>query len=63
MSRSVDHIVETHRLAQKRRVAGLPVWDRRINLRHIWQDEALTFEQRRDRVVAVLRRSPWIKGA
>jgi len=55
--------VETHRLAQKRRVAGLPVWDRRINLRHIWQDEALTFEQRRDRVVAVLRRSPWIKGA
>lgn len=61
MSQSMDHLVETHRIAQKRRAAGLPIWDRQIDLRHIWQNEALSFEQRRDAIAAMLRRSPWVK--
>ncbi len=62
MPRTVDHIVETHRLAAERRAAGQPVWDRRINVADIWRNEALTFEQRRDAIVARLRTSAWLAG-
>lgn len=62
MPRTVDHIVEMHRLATERRRAGQPVWDRRINLADIWRNPDLTFEERRDRIVAQLRKSPWLTG-
>jgi hypothetical protein len=62
MPRTVDHIVDTHRIAAARRDAGLPVWDRRINLADIWRNEGLTFEQRRDAIVSRLNASPWIKN-
>lgn len=60
MPRDIEHIVDTHRAAQKRRAAGLPVWDRTIDLRPVWRNENLTFEQRRDAIVKRIRNSGWI---
>lgn len=62
MPRTIEHIVETHQIARERVAAGLPVWDRRINVSDVWRDENLTFEQRRDAIVARLNASPWIKN-
>lgn len=59
MPRTVDHIVETHRLARARQDAGLPIWDRRINLKDVFRNEDMTFEQRRDVIVRRIKRSPW----
>lgn len=35
MDRNIDQIVETHRLAQERRSAGRPVWDRTIDIKGV----------------------------
>lgn len=59
MSRSPDHIVETHRIVRARRAAGQPVWAHRLNIADIWRNEALTFEQQRDAIVSRLRASAW----
>jgi hypothetical protein len=59
MARDIEHSVETHRLAQQRRAAGRPVWDLTINLADFWNNEDLTFEQRRDKTVERIRQSPW----
>lgn len=60
MPRDIDHLVETHRLAQQRRAAGLPVWDRKINLGDVFHNDSLTFEQIRDVAVQRIRRSGWL---
>ncbi len=60
MPRDIEHIVETHRAARERVAAGLPVWDRRINLADIWRNDALSFEAKRDAIVRRIRRSGWI---
>ncbi len=59
MPRDFDHIVETHQIARQRVAAGLPVWDRRLNLADVWKNPDLTFEQRRDAVVDRIRSSGW----
>lgn len=60
MPRDIEQIVETHRAARERVAAGLPVWDRRINLADIFRNEDMTFEQRRDAIVKRIRNSGWI---
>jgi hypothetical protein len=60
MPDTADHRVDMFRLARQRTAAGLPVWDRKIQLADVFHDEGLTFEQRRDAIVARLRQSPWI---
>lgn len=35
------------------------VWEKRINLGHVFHNEDLTFEQIRDGVVSILDRSGW----
>lgn len=62
MPRTVDHIVETHQLAQQRRAAGRPVWDRRVSLADVFHNEDMTFEARRDAIVARIRASAWFKS-
>ncbi len=59
MPRDIDHIVETHRAARERVAAGLPVWDRRVDVRDVFRNENLTFEQRRDAIVRRIRNSGW----
>lgn len=63
MPRTVEHIVATHRLAAERRASGKPVWDETIDVSEVYRDESLTFEERRDRIVAILKRSRWYRNA
>lgn len=35
MERDIDQLVRTHRIAQDRRAAGKPVWDKAINIKPI----------------------------
>jgi hypothetical protein len=62
MPSSVEHKVEMHRLARERQAAGLPVWDRKIRLADVFRNPDMTFEERRDAIVARLRASVWLKG-
>ena len=62
MPRTVDHIVATHQLAQQRREAGQPVWDRKLNLADIFHNDALSFVESRDAIVRRIRISGWLDG-
>ncbi len=62
MPDSADHRVEMHRLARERVAAGMPVWDRRVNVADVFHDEAMSFIERRDAIVARLRSSGWLDG-
>ena len=59
MPSTVEHKVEMHQLAQDRKRAGLPAWDRKLRLKDVFRNEALTFEQRRDAIAARIRSNPW----
>lgn len=39
MERSIDHLAATHELAQERRKAGKPVWDRTIKIKDIIHED------------------------
>ncbi len=62
MPRTVDHIVETHHLATERRRAGKPVWAHTLDVSSVFHNEDLTFEQRRDGIVALIKATGWYKG-
>ena len=62
MPRTIEHIVENHRLAVERRSAGKPVWDRTINIKSILNEapRSLSNEEAADianRIGALLRQS------
>jgi hypothetical protein len=59
MPRTVDHIVAAHQLAAERRTSGRPVWDETVDVSDVWRDDALSFERRRDAIVAKLKASHW----
>lgn len=61
MPDTADHRADMHRLATERRNAGLPIWDRKINLADVFHNEAVTFEQKRDAIVRRIRASAWFK--
>lgn len=61
MPDTADHRAEMHKLATERRKAGLPVWDRKINLADVFHNDAMTFEQKRDAIVRRIRASAWFK--
>ena len=62
MPQTVEHKVEMARIARKRIAAGKPVWDRKINLSGVFHNTDMSFEERRDAIVRILRASTWIKG-
>jgi hypothetical protein len=59
MTRSLDHLMATHDLANERRKAGRRIWDHHI---HVVLTGAETFEEKRDRWVAALKSSAWVAG-
>jgi len=61
MPRTIEHIVDMHRIAQDRKAKGQPVWDRKVNLAGIFHNDTMTFTERRDAIVRVLRASAWLK--
>jgi hypothetical protein len=40
----------------------VPQWKYTVNLRDIWRNEAMPFEQRRDKIVARIRASAWYRN-
>jgi hypothetical protein len=62
MPDSADHRVDMHRLGQQRLAAGLPMWDRKINVADVFHNDEMTFPQRRDAIVSRLRDSGWLHG-
>jgi hypothetical protein len=59
MPRTIDGILASHRAAAERRAQGRPIWDRKIQLRDIFHNDELTFEQRRDAIVRRIESSGW----
>lgn len=60
MPGTIDHIVEVHRIARERQANGQPACDRKINLSGVFHNDAMTFAERRDAVVRILRSSAWV---
>ena len=63
MPRTADHIVHTHKIARDRVAEGKPVWGRTISVAHLFHNDRLTFEERRDAIVKRLKASPWYTRA
>lgn len=63
MPRSVEHLVAVHALATQRRRQRKPVWAHQLDLSGVFHDDALTFEQRRDAIVAIIKASRWYRRA
>ena len=61
MPDTVDHRVATFKAAQELRKTGKPTWAFTVRFAPIFHDESLTFEERRDQLVGILRRSTWFK--
>lgn len=62
MPDTADHRVAMHRLATERRAQGKPIWDRKIRLGDVFDNDEFTFEQKRDTIVSRLRSSGWLNG-
>ena len=62
MPDTAEHRADMHRLATERRAAGLPIWDRKLRLADVFHNDDLTFEQKRDAIVARIRATRWFKG-
>ena len=62
MMRTIEGIIEAHSIANARRSFGLPSWANHVNLRDVFNDESLSFEERRDEIVRRLRASSWLRG-
>lgn len=61
MPDTAEHRADMHQLAQERRTAGLPVWDGKLRLADVFHNDNLTYEQKRDAIVARIRASAWFK--
>lgn len=59
MSRSIEHIVDTYRIASERQAVGRPIWDRKFDVSDVFHNESMTFEQRRDAICSRPRAHPW----
>jgi hypothetical protein len=62
MTTSPDHRAEMFKAAQARRKLGLSAWAFTVRFSPVFHDETLTFEERRDQLVGILRRSKWFKS-
>ena len=63
MSRAAEHAVAMHQLATERRANRRPIWDSQINLGDLFHNDDLTFEQRRDGIVARVRATRWARDS
>ena len=59
MPRTVESRIAAHHAAHQRQNEGRPIWDRVIRLGALFHDPDLTFTDRRDAIVARLRKSGW----
>lgn len=55
MPRTIESIVENHRVAAARRAAGKPVWDRKIDIKAVlYEDQANTSNEHSAQVLIAL---------
>lgn len=59
MERSLDARLAAREAANERRRAGLPTWAMTIKLGDVFHNPQITYEQRRDAIVARIRESGW----
>lgn len=64
MPRTVNSIVESHRVASERRAVGRPVWDHKLPIRHLFEGGDLeeTAPEVGRKVAEVLRASSWFRA-
>ena len=64
MPRTIESIVDSHRVAAERRKAGKPIWDRRLTIKHLFSDDesAEAAKKAGREIAAVLKASPWLKA-
>lgn len=64
MPRTIESIVENHQVAQERRKAGKPVWDRRLHIKHLLNDDDSdeNAQEVGRQIAAILRTSSWLKA-
>jgi hypothetical protein len=56
-----SHRAAMHDLVSERTKEGKPVWDRRVNVRTITQDDNRSVEEKAKAVAALVRESAWFK--
>ena len=61
MPDTAEHRADMYQLAKERRKAGEPSWAHKINLRGVFHNDELTFEQKRDTTVRRIRATTWFK--
>ena len=61
MPDTAEHRADMYQLAQERRKTGKPSWAHKINLRGVFHNDELTFEQKRDAIVRRIRATTWFK--
>lgn len=64
MPRTIESIVENHRVAAERRAAGRPIWDGQLKIKHLLNgdDDSDSEAQAVGRqIAAILRASSWFK--
>jgi len=59
MPRTAEHLVDCHRAAATLRSQGRPIWAHTIDFSSVFHNDDLTFTEKRDQIVAILRRSAW----
>jgi len=57
--RTIESLVEAHRLATERKSQGLPIWAYTVDVSAVFHNDDLDFVARRDRIAEILRRSKW----
>lgn len=64
MPRTIESIVENHRVATARREAGKPIWDRRLTIKHLLtsDDSDENAQEVGRKIAAILRASDWLKA-
>jgi hypothetical protein len=61
MPNTPGHKADMFGLARSRMAAGKKSWEHTINLGGVFHNESLTFTDRRDAIVRILRASKWVR--
>ena len=62
MPDTAEHRADMYRLGQERRAAGKPSWAHVLKLADVFHNDAMSFQEKRDAIVARIRATTWFKG-
>jgi hypothetical protein len=61
MPDTAEHRADMHRLSRERLAVGKPSWEHHVSLEDVFHNDSLTFEQKRDTIIARIRANAWFK--